>query len=84
MPNDETLAALERATWRCAHGDSVQDRDDYRTIRVHIDALRKGGDRAQIVAWLRSKEAARIACSHYAYMNDLADAIEAGEHVGGE
>ncbi len=54
--------------------------EELRDIARAIIPIIQDENRAQIVAWLRSKEAARIACSHYAYMNDLADAIEAGEH----
>lgn len=55
MANDETLAALERAAEHFENAfDTPENTDQYRAdaalIRAHIETLRNGGERAQIVA----------------------------------
>ena len=41
-------------------------------------------ERARVAGWLReSHEAAWIACAHSSCLDDLADAIERGEHLKG-
>ena len=76
MANDETIAALERAAdvLETQQPNSTnREKDDAARIRAHIETLRNGDERAQIVAWLRSF------CTD---MTDaLADAIEAGAHL---
>lgn len=74
--NDETLAALEAAL-RKLNPLGVHAAN----IRAHIKTLRAGGERAQIVAWLR-KEAIMSTDSVRRRMNKALDQIEAGAHVG--
>lgn len=56
------------------------DKDqDAALIRALIERERAGGERAQIVAWLRGDEAFKITGS--VFTEDLADAIAAGAHI---
>ena len=74
--NDETLAALERLqAWLDADDASHfgQHEKDLQTILDHIETLRAGGERAQIVAWLRGNAMGPR-------WRELADAIAAGAH----
>ena len=71
----DLIAALERQSLRMLIS-SKQDGDDYERIRAHIETLRNGGERAQIVAWLRGIRRLRDT-------EHLADAIEAGAPQGG-
>lgn len=52
----DLIAALERAL-HCYETEQPNDETAAAIIRAHIDTLRNGGERAQIVAWLREEAA---------------------------
>ena len=83
MANDELIAALERAANMMERPfQSAPIHEAAALIRAHIETLRNGGERAQLDKWLRGDEAFKITGS--VFTEDLADAIAAGAHVGGE
>ena len=91
MANDETLAALEMGAFLAEaqanryrwDGDTVSaDRldADAALIRALIERERNGGERAQIVAWLRQPEQEGYSC---VCQPTFADAIASGAHLAG-
>ena len=84
MTNDETLAALERAAARLEMGSIAgPDNDDAALIRAHIETLRTGGERAQIVAWLQARDGMYGGHASGSLFFMLADAIASGAHLAG-
>lgn len=91
MNDAETLAALERAAkWLDTgsimmwHEADTTPEADAALIRAHIETLRNGGERAQIVAWLRVQpNLAQISPDHFRSNTPamLADAIAAGARL---
>ena len=77
--NADTIAALERAAEFLVNG-GTRCQQDAALIRALIETLRAGGERAQIVAWLR-KESIMSTDSVRRRMNKALDQIEAGAHV---
>ncbi len=70
----DLIAALERAAELIVNG-GARCQQDAAIIRAHIETLRNGGERAQIVAWLRGIRRLRDT-------EHLADAIASGAHLG--
>ncbi len=93
MANDETLAALERLLLRLPipPEKAAQAMTDAALIRAHIETLRNGGERAQIVAYLHEcrliheanatrKGQVTARRHHIDACTHIADAIAAGAH----
>lgn len=81
--NADTIAALERAAELIVNG-GIRCQQDAALIRAHIETLRGGGERAQIVAWLRVQpNLAQISPDHFRSNTPamLADAIAAGARL---
>jgi hypothetical protein len=100
MLTDDELAALERAAslceyhgieWGVAAGQNTVT--DAALIRNVAERARNGGERAQIVAWLRDEKTWQdgVNCTAAMYNSDsrnlcrwLAEVIEHGAHMGGD
>lgn len=78
--NEERIEALERAAMALLH-EGIDDADDTAAYIVFAlaDELRAGGERAQIVAWLR--EYGNHGLSPNCERCNIAAAIEAGAHL---
>lgn len=80
MANDETLAALERAM---NEASGLIHKSDERIIRAHIETLRNGGERAQIIALAESyrDEVAEWHSVGPGIVQGLIDRIKDGAHT---
>ena len=73
------LLEAEADSWGNAAGHP--ERAQAATIRALIERERNGGERAQIVAWLRTEQG-KGSEGGVDYASGFADAIEAGAHLG--
>jgi hypothetical protein len=87
----ETIGALEEALYQYHHspaGDDPQYEVDAALIRALIERERNGGERAQIVAWLRQEYVDIMDAAHgnaedilqAEVVHEITDAIAAGAH----